>query len=436
MNSNGEFEEVTIVSQSNMNSNLGSFNSQEKLDVKASEGKKLNEEQIANLLKSYNEENQNINNENPIFVNKSNNLQNEENKNNKNDIYQSRNLISEYSSKNSEIKITRLSNMGNKSYLNSVLRCIGSLDSLENFFLNEKEKDIIYKNVDNYRLSFAVQRLFVHLKEHKNQVYHPESLWKVLIEENMLFKEDNEINPNICLVHILNRLHDELNKNKNLNCNKNMNINGNDINKLIEMEKNYYQSNNNSIISDNFNWCELKEIKCKKCNQVNNKFQNFFTFELGIQEFYNYKKKNRISIYDCLDYYLGKNIIQNTYCNNCKMLAESEITRKIINNPNIFIFLLNRGDFDEKLMSLNFDLNSEINLIPYLLNKELNATYELKKIVSILNKKYVSFVKMAEDFWYLFNDRDVIKVEHDDVINKRSEMEHVPCILFYELSGK
>ena len=56
MNSNGEFEEVTIVSQSNMNSNLGSFNSQEKLDVKASEGKKLNEEQIANLLKSYNEE--------------------------------------------------------------------------------------------------------------------------------------------------------------------------------------------------------------------------------------------------------------------------------------------------------------------------------------------------------------------------------------------
>ena len=69
MNSNGEFEEVTIVSQSNMNSNLGSFNSQEKLDVKASEGKKLNEEQIANLLKSYNEENQNINNENSIFVN-------------------------------------------------------------------------------------------------------------------------------------------------------------------------------------------------------------------------------------------------------------------------------------------------------------------------------------------------------------------------------
>ena len=67
------------------------------------------------------------------------------------------------------------------------------------------------------------------------------------------------------------------------------------------------------------------------------------------------------------------------------MLAESEITRKIINNPNIFIFLLNRGDFDEKLMSLNFDLNSEINLIPYLLNKELNATYELKKIVSILH---------------------------------------------------
>ena len=64
----------------------------------------------------------------------------------------------------------------------------------------------------------------------------------------MLFKEDNEINPNICLVHILNRLHDELNKNKNLNCNKSMNINGNDINKLIEMEKNYYQSNNNSII--------------------------------------------------------------------------------------------------------------------------------------------------------------------------------------------
>ena len=118
------------------------------------------------------------------------------------------------------------------------------------------------------------------------------------------------------------------------------------------------------------------------------------------------------------------------------MLSESEITRKIINNPKIFIFLLNRGDFDEKLMSLNFNLSSEINLRPYLLNQELNATYELKKIVSILNKEYVSFVKITEDSWYLFNDSDVKKVEHDDVINKRSEMEHIPCILFYELSEK
>ena len=83
--------------------------------------------------------------------------------------------------------MTRLSDMGNKSCLNSVLRCLVSIEELKNYFCDKKEVDVIYKSIQNKRLSFAIQRLFVHIYlDNRIPIYKPESIQKVLIEQKSM----------------------------------------------------------------------------------------------------------------------------------------------------------------------------------------------------------------------------------------------------------
>ena len=95
--------------------------------------------------------------------------------------------------------------------------------------------------------------------------------------------------------------------------------------------------------------------------------------------------------------------------------------------------MIDRGNLEKKLLDLNFYIDNEIGLEPYMTYKESNVKYELREIVSIYGNKYISFVKVDENFWYLYNDSRIKKVEDYDVVNFNSSsgIKHIPCILFY-----
>ena len=87
-------------------------------------------------------------------------------------------------------------------------------------------------------------------------------------------------------------------------------------------------------------------------------------------------------------------------------------------------------------MDLNFYIETEISLEPYMTYKKSNVKYELRGIVSIFQNKYISFVKSENNFWCLFNDSIVQKIEDFDFMNTNHGLKHVPCILFYQLIKK
>ena len=254
-----------------------------------------------------------------------NNINNDSTQSNNNEPISSYNSLSistgsqnasNYIDDDKTITKTRLSDMGNKSYLNANLQCLGNITKLKNYFFNEElEKKIEFAlKYEKMRLSFTFQRLFYHLNQ-RNEIYPPESLLEVLQKINILFKrEKTELNPKFCLNIILNQLHDELNI-------KSQTAIPYPINQYNEEEVIYngkynYESQNSSIISELFNYYELKEYRCMKCGRREFHLQNFFTFELDLLEYYNLRKKNKNSIYDCLNYAMQKKVIKN-FCNKC-----------------------------------------------------------------------------------------------------------------------
>ena len=334
----------------------------------------------------------------------------------------------------SELKLSRLSDMEHYSYLNAILVCLGNIEQLKKYFLDKKIREAIYESLNNKRLSFAFQRLLEHLYK-KTEIYKPDKILRVLREKNCVFKNKFEINPNICINYILNQIHDELNSGKN---NQDyQKPNPNDTNDVIQKGKTNFELNNNSIIKDVFSWYEFEKIRCNKCKNPTFRFHSFFTFDLDISYIEKEMKRNKLDIYDCIEYYQKRNI-SNIYCYNCREFNAAESSKSIINSPKNFIFLIDRGNFDKNLCDVNFNLDEEIDLKKFMdYNKDSPTKYHLKAIVSIFENKYISFVKYDKDYWNIFNDTKISEAKNNDVIrvNSSSGIKHIPCILFYELIG-
>jgi ubiquitin C-terminal hydrolase len=339
--------------------------------------------------------------------------------------------------------------LGDTSYLNSVLQLIGNIRNIASFFLNPKNQPNIYGNIKKKPLSFVICRLFQHFYPYpeKNEIekYEPNSLLNVLGILNVIYKSKKTRNPNDLIIFILNTLHNELNELKDNNMNH-LYPDKYNRNNVVECEISNFRNFNNSIISNNFNWFEIKETKCNVCGQGIYNFHNFNTFELDFLGTYNCMNKDSgITFTECLNYHEKFPKTQNLFCKRCGKYNQMSSYSKIFVTSHMLIFSLNRGDFEkDNLINIPFIIEEKLNLIFFLEKKEFPNLYELWGIVSITkdnNKfKYVSFCKSPIDFnWYLYDDdKNAQKIDLIDIIElHNNKRKFIPCLLSYKiLSGK
>jgi ubiquitin C-terminal hydrolase len=332
---------------------------------------------------------------------------------------------------------TGLTNQGNTSYLNAVLQLIGSIRNFASYFTKEKNKQYFLSNVGNCPLAFVTHRLFLHLYKYpenqERETYTPDSYLKVLQMKNLTYKTDKNRNPNDLLTFILDGLHSELNqlKNNNIITPKNTSDKDNVCNCGI-MD---FQNRHKSVVSNLFNWFQLKEASCGACNNTTYSFHTYNTFDLDILGCHNSNNNNPISINNCLFYSsLGK--YKKSYCNKCRKFTQMLFSSKIYCSPNTFIFLLNRGNMDQNLMKIRFLLENKIHIKNYIDMKDAFSLYQLNGVVSIdlKHNKYVSFCMSPVDHnWYLYNDEEIELLDINQVLNFHNNSGHyIPCILVYQ----
>ena len=335
-------------------------------------------------------------------------------------------------------KVTKatLEEFHNTSYLNAVLHCFGNIDHMIKFFLNSKNKAQIENNIPKYRLSFVLGRLYQHFypfPEIDKITYKNDKILCILGLYNNLYKPDKRHNPIEFIIFFLDILHKELNRKKNKNINNNIDTFNQDS--VIEYGKMYFINNNNSIISDLFTYFKIKLYHCYNCDKVKYEFLSLNTFDLDISRTSKDKENNNINIKECINF-LSKPKPIDFYCFNCKKNCKMEISSRIYCSPNIFIFLLDRGNCDKNL-NINFNLEEKINLdgddIGY---NKCPKEYELLGIVSICleENKYVAFSKSPIDRqWYMYKDgKEVEQISINDVLMNNNDInKFIPCILFY-----
>ena len=337
---------------------------------------------------------------------------------------------------------TGLKNLGNTSYLNSVLQILCYIRSFASYFLNPKNGEEFKNKVSDYKVSYVFHRLCTHIfpypEKDNIEIYKPDALLKVLSLYNVTYKDYKEKNPNDLIVFILYKLHEELNSLKMYDSSKYI---SNSTSTMIFNDKDASVKNgikkftqvNKSIISNYFTWFEIKESQCLKCSKKIYNLQNFSTFQLNIFDLIKYKKPKYIKIEDCLELYISPKT-KNNVCRFCNSYNNIITTTNIYSAPNIFIFLLDYTNYIDN-NDFSFVLERKINLGKYIENKNGPTNYILNGIVywDKNKNKYQAFSASPVDKnWYLCDDENVTSTDVNnfiDIFNKN--LCYKPFILVY-----
>ena len=326
----------------------------------------------------------------------------------------------------------------NVNYLNSVLQFLGGIHEFIDYFI---------KNTNNYKnnvlnnnksfLSFVTSRLYYRLFIDKERTpYNSNNYLTTLLELNKCINIEKMMNPNGILTFILNQLHDEVNESKKEKIKINE-YNHFKIEQVIINEINMFNKENNSIITQILNYCQIKTYNCNYCHNSFYETQNFFTFRLNPNDIENYCNPNEIkniTIMDCLKNESCKNNI-NYYCPKCNSYKLFDIYYKFYEIGKKIIFLIDR-DTNNISSKIHFEVEEKIDLKEYIYKNRKKAKYELCGIISLDKNKennFVSFIKChLNQKWYLFiDDIYVEKKNINEILNDNNNGKYIPYTLMY-----
>ena len=269
-----------------------------------------------------------------------------------------------------------------------------------NFSLNDYDPE--YKSLDHYIIEFR------------------ELLYKYGIKKNK--DMSNEIEPIFIINFILKKLHEELNNKKDMygKFYYSESVEKNNIKQdRYENFINFYNSNFNSIISDNFFGLMKTKRTCKKCHNSDYLFNTFCFIPFNIQNLINnFQGKNEINLYDAFDCLNQKNHIdldKNKYakCIFCgDEFREQNEFKQFFNLPKNLIIFFDRGKKNIYKNVINFPKNLILNK-KYVESFKSYMFYKLLGVICrIENKnknnsskteiKYISYKAISDDCYINF----------------------------------
>ena len=233
----------------------------------------------------------------------------------------------------------------------------------------------------------------------------------------------------------LEKIYNELNKQKNIQINNYMNMNNNYANNYAN---NYYQNNyynynmlgnmNNNMYSNNYNNFRMGVNNNIRALNAVTAIPMRRNNSLNI----NANENKKLTLYDCFkQHYVTENLTgaNQIYCNVCRTQQDALMYDEIHIAPNVFIIILNRGRGNAFKCDLDFPLDLDLN--QYIKNPSSPKSYELIGVISHLGESsmeghFIAYCKHFDGNWYLFNDSIVTQKEINGVYNG------TPYILFYK----
>ena len=347
-----------------------------------------------------------------------------------------------------------LANIGATCYMNATLQCFSHTIKLANFFLEEKNKNIIKKKKFSREFLEVLKKLWIKSYNKNKSYYEPYNFKKIISEMNPLFQGVAANDSKDLINFILQELHDELNNPLENQENNIYNINQYDEKGMFMNFMEEFKQKQRSIISDIFFFIIETQTECLNCKLINQRNGNYnpmyiYNFQImnflifPLEEIRKYKimqyQQNfqEVDLNDCFNYYQKVDYMQGDnemWCKNCNQNAPSQYMTRLYSAPVDLILILNRGKGNIYNVKLNFGEILDIGNYVCLKNSK-NLIYHLYAIVthigpSNMGGHFIAFCKSPIDNkWYKYNDAmvDYVGNFYNDIVNFG-----VPYILFYE----
>ena len=307
------------------------------------------------------------------------------------------------------------------SGLYSALRCLANLPYLRIFFLNKfktQEKKIIESKPYSEKFLYCIQNKenwiesIIFYRNHLN-------------EENDFLNTNKEINPNLILTFILEKIHGELNQIKPREdkfLRKRSSFN--DPMKEEKINREYlsnFSSNFNSNISNNFVGHFETIRKCNLCGVQTYLFTYFFSLEFDLNlPLQLKKKKSEINLIDLFkmqnNIYLELKGLKKLECIKCKKEVEIKESKIFYLFPFQLVLAFDRGNNNKNKIDINYpdklDLSEIVKDKKYS-PKIFNLTGIIKRCDIKAKEHYISSILDSEDkSWYLSYDEKMEKIEN------------------------
>ena len=347
---------------------------------------------------------------------------------------------------------TALKNIGNTSYMNSVIQCLSNIKYLSDYLIKHFGKF----DVGNQPLSLAFSSLVYDLFTTQKKYIVPELFKKIIGELNPLFKVNHEVDAKDLIIFLLEKLRQELNKS---NYSEQFNIDyaqlekdSFDENKMLQHFIKDFTEKNKSIISDNFYGFMRSTTKCSCCGIIKYSFKtfNFLFFKLkNVKEFIQKKRFSnniyKLNLYDAFDFDKREEILDRKnmiVCNFCKALAPCTHQQIIYTLPKVLIIILDRGknnqDFKEEFQ---FPKELDLNTGNYVIRNDCNTKFYLQSIITHLGESidgghYIAYCRNGPNKEFLcYNDSIIFLATVNKAMSSKifgnSNEKRTPYILVY-----
>jgi ubiquitin C-terminal hydrolase len=284
------------------------------------------------------------------------------------------------------------------------------------------------------------------------------SLFKIrsiLSSQNTIYEENNEINPRFFLSFLLGRLNKELNLKKGSYQNPfhslfsgDMNSQQNSMNYVNFSKKeesfnfflNYFNENNNSIISNYFYGNMKTKTVCSTCQLTTYSYQafNFITFNLDLIQKYliknNYKDiLNQINLFHC---FIAQNetLVQinnfSRYCRQCKQNNIHTERKQFSTFPRYFVICLDRGADCENKTKIYYN-----NILDLSAKHDNPNSYNYFMIKGIIKRLDINNKEHYISIYYDFNKNSWIVRDDSNIQKINSPFDHnqgYEIMFFYE----
>ena len=326
--------------------------------------------------------------------------------------------------------IIGLVNVGPVPYMNAILQCFGNIIRLRTELLNKDLYNILEKDKNTKKLSFALAEVLKNLWENlKHRYFSPENFKNVISELNPQISEITEDKLINLIFFLLNTLHSELNNpiyNNIINNDKHPN--NSNLNEIYYYFVEYYKSINNSIISDEFNGFVDKMIKCENCPNTFHNIETYYYLSFNLEEvskFKGYYNCYHVRINDCFEY--NERYVYFSYfnCNQCGNYSKSYSQYKLLYIPHTLI--INLEHRKESQFNFNIVFEEFLNLRNFLCQFNSPFMYELRGAISYFDSHFIAYCKnINNDEWYKYEDKNVTPSSFNEI--KENGLHYV---LFY-----